>query len=108
MYKCGSYPLASVEEFLRVDHSSRRVFLGWKVLRARRYPGFAAAASLLIIFKVAHHQSEGFWRGLLEVVEVCTLRLLRLLSSVGALATRAHKVEGCTPGWDNTSLADLW
>jgi hypothetical protein len=42
------------------------------------------------------------------VVEVCTLRLLRLLSSVGALATRAHKVEGCTPGWDNTSLADLW
>ena len=82
MYKCGIYPAASVEEFFRVDHSSRRVFLGRKVLRARRYPGLAAAASLLIVFKVAHHQSQGFRRGLLEVVEVGTLRLLRLLSSV--------------------------
>ena len=95
MYKCGSYEMiraASVEEFFRVDHSSRRVFLGRKVLRARRYPGLAAAASLLIVFKVAHHQSQSFGRGLLEVVEVSTLRLLRLLCSVGALATRAHQV----------------
>ena len=87
MYKCGSYPPASVEEFFRVDHCSRRVFLGWKVLRARRYPGLAAATSLLIVFKVAHHQSQGFRRGLLEVVEVGTLRLLRLFCSVGALTT---------------------
>jgi hypothetical protein len=42
------------------------------------------------------------------VVEVGTLRLLRLLCSVGALATRAHKVQDGTPGWDNSSLADLW
>ena len=108
MYKCGSYPPASVEEFFRVDNCSRRVFLGWKVLRARRNPGLAAAASLLIVFKVAHHQSQRFRRGLLEVVEVGTLRLLRLLCSVGALTSRAHKVEDGTPGWDNTLLANLW
>lgn len=99
---------ASVEEFFRVDNSSSRVFLGREVLRARWYPGLAAATSLLIVFKVAHHQSQSFWRGLLEVVEVCTLSLLCLLSSVGALTTRAHKVQDGTPGWDDSSLADLW
>ena len=107
--QCDTYARASsVEQFFRVDHSRRRVFLGREVLRARWYPGLGAAAHLLIVLKVAHHQSQGFWRGLLEVVEVGALRLLRILRSVGALATRAHKVEDGTPWWDNSSLADLW
>ena len=78
---------ASVEEFFRVNHCSRRVFLVRKVLCARWYPGLCAAARLLIVFKVAHHESQCFWGGLLEVVEVGTLRLLRLLRSIGTLAT---------------------
>ena len=42
------------------------------------------------------------------MVEVGTLSLLRLLCTVGALATRAHKVQDSTPGWYDSSLADLW